>query len=893
MSRDRLIDALWGARPPASSANALQVQIHALRKLLGEERITTEGPGYRLRVEPDELDVERFERLAARGRNELAAGNADAAAATLRTALALWRGPAFEDVAYEQFARAEIARLEELRLFVLEERIAADLALARHESLAPELEALVASHPTRERLHGQLMLALYRSGRQADALAVFRRTRRALRDELGLDPGPELQQLEQAVLRQDPALRVEPPGVRARRHLPAPRAPLVGRRRELEEVGSLVRAGVRLVTLTGAGGIGKTRLALQVAHDLADAFDDGVFFVDLTALREPELVPSVVADVLDVEEHPGQALADTLRARLCDRRLLLLVDNFEVVDDAAPFLGSVLDAAERLALLVTSRGPLRLTGEHEYRVTPLPLSDAVRLFAERARAVAPTFRRPSEEASEVSELCRRVDCLPLAIELAAARTRDYAPGELLRLFPGSLELASEGARDLAGRHRALRATIDWSFELLTPAEQELLARLSVFAGGCTAASAASVCDAARGTLASLASRSLLYERLGADGEPRYCMLDTVRAYALDRLADTSEEDALRRRHAEYQAALAEAAEHERATDTGRRAWQGLEEEQDNARAALDWSTGVGDVELELRLAAALAYFWLVRGHLSEGRSRLEAALAHGDGAPAPLRARTLFGAGRFANSLGDDERMRDLMEECLAVYRSLDDRPGIARALDGLGIAASNLGDTSRGIALNQESAALYRALGDDRGLAVTLNNLGSLLLGIGAHEQAAVHLEEALAVFEALGLDDRVSVVLGNLGLAALLGNRPDHALGFFRRGIALAYSLDYTETVVYDLEGIAATLAATGAEEEAATLLGAGEAAAETAGVVLEPLERRIHDETSSALRAALGDAFAAIHAAGRLLPPADAVALALGKTQPLVPAADVPVT
>jgi predicted ATPase/DNA-binding SARP family transcriptional activator len=881
-----LIDALWGERPPAAVTNALQVYVHALRKLLGPERITTDGPGYRLHVEPGELDLERFGRLVARGRNELAVGDAEAAASTLRKGLALWRGPALVDVAYESFAQAEIARLEELRLVALEERIEADLGLARHDELVPELESLVSAHLTRERLHGQLMLALYRCGRQADALAVYRRVRRTLRDELGLDPGPELQELQRSILRQDATLRVEPPDVRARRHLPASQTPLVGRQRQVADVGSLLRGGgVRLVTLTGAGGIGKTRLGLQIAHDLADAFDDGVFFVDLSALRDPELVPSAVADALGVDEHPGQPLTDTLYVHLRERRLLVLLDNFETVDDAAPLLGGLLEAAPGLALLVTSRAPLRLSGEHEYRVSALPLSAAVRLFVGRARAVAPGFRRPSEEAEEVAELCRRVDRLPLAIELAAARTREYSSAELLRVFPGSLELASDGARDRPGRHRTLRATIDWSYELLEPEERTLFARLAVFVGGCTAASAAMVCDVGRSTLASLVAKSLLQERLGADREPRYVMLETVRAYALEKLEESDEEDALSRRHAEHHAVVAEAAEHDRAAES-RPAWQRLVDEQGNFRAALDWSIAAGDVELELRLVAALAYYWFVRGHLSEGSSRLEGGLGRHGNAPAQARARALLGAATIARSQGDYVRMREVTEASLALYRSLGDLPGIAGALDRLSIAVSRV-DHARGIALNQESAAVYRELGDDHGLAITLNNLGSQLLVVGEYEAAKSSLEEALVVFERLGLGYRISGVLINLGLAAYLADRHADALTFFRRGIALALELDYEEMLIYGIAGMAATLAANGRAEPAATLLGAADAAARAAGVVIEPQEHRIHDEATIALKAALGEeAFAELHVAGRQLDLRDAAALALGEPQPHSP-------
>jgi predicted ATPase/DNA-binding SARP family transcriptional activator len=880
VSRDLLIDALWGEQPTATAGNAVQVQVHALRKRLGQERIATEGPGYRLRVEPGELDLERFERLVAHGRSELASGEADAAARTLGEALALWRGPALADVVYEPFAQVEIARLEELRLAALEERIEAELALARHHDLVPELEALVSANPLRERLQRQLMLALYRSGRQPEALAVFQRARRTLRDELGLEPSPDLQTLQQAILRQDALLRIEPPEVRARRHLPAPQTGLIGRRHELDELGALVRGtGARLVTLTGAGGSGKTRIALQAAHELAEAFVDGVYFVDLAHLRDPGLVPSAIARALGIEERSDQSLTETLLASLGARRTLLLLDNFEVVDKAGPLLSELLAGAADLALLVTSRTPLRVSGEHEYRVRPLPVDDAVRLFAARARAVAPGFRRPSEEAEGVSEICQRLDCLPLAIELAAARTREYSPAELLELLPDALELASGGARDLPARQQTLRATIDWSYELLAPAERDVFARLAVFAGGCALPAAQAVCAARRTALASLVARSLLYERPNGGG-PRFIMLETVRDYALERLQDSGDADVVHSRHAEHYVALAEAAEPE-LTGPGQRAWlELLEEEHDNLRAAISWSHAAGAVELELRLLAALARFWAIHGHLREGRSRLEAALEQGGSVPEALQARALAGAAWLAHCLGDYGQVKVLAEEGLDVYRSLGDQRGVARTLSRLGLAAGYQGDLAQGIALHKQCVTIYRELGDGHGLASSLTSLGSLLLMQGDYEQAAALNEESLALYEELGRRDGMPLSLCNLGLAALRQSRYAEALSRFRGGIELAHELAYTEMLIYCFVGLAAVHAATHEAEQAAILLGADEAIGETIGVTLEPLERGIREGTVEAVSSALGaEAFAAARATGRQLTVDDAVAYALG--------------
>jgi predicted ATPase/DNA-binding SARP family transcriptional activator len=849
-SRDRLIDALWGEQPPATATNALQVQVHALRRRLGAERIVREASGYRLSLEPGELDLERFEQLLARGREE----PPEAAAATLREALELWRGPAYEDVRYEPFAQAEVARLDELRLVALEDRIDADLELGRHRELVSELEALVADHANRERLSGQLMLALYRSGRQTAALDVFQRVRKTMREELGLEPGPALQELQQAILRQDPALAVEPPELRARRRLPAPETPLVGRASELADLAALVRDGTRLVTLTGAGGIGKTRLALETGHELATGFAGGAYFVDLSPLTDPGLVADAIAGVLGLSSQRDEPPADAVQAFLGRRHALLLLDNFEVVDEAAPLVSELLRAAPGLVVLATSRTPLRLSGEHQYRVEPLPLADAVQLFAARARAVAPSFRAPSEEAEEVAELCLRVDCLPLAIELSAARTRDYDPRELLESVPGALGLAGEGARDLPSRQRTLRATIDWSYRLLAPHEQKLFTRLAVFAGGFTTVAAASVCGASREALAALVAASLVHERAREDGNVRCSMLETVREYALERLEEAGDAEAWRHRHAEHYAAGAEEVEDEHPASRAGAAWQDIEAEHDNFRAALDWSRDRGEVELQLRIVGALAYFWATSDHLREGGARLDEALRDADGAPAPLRARALTGVSRVAHSLGDYERMRASAAGSLELFRELGDERATGLSLNHLGIALSNLGDIDGGIVCHEENAAISRRLGDGLRLVSALNNLGYCRLRRGQYPEARAMFEDGLEVSRDSGHRTGESVILGNLGLAALLEQRPAEAFSHFRAALEIDRELGYTEGVIYGVLGLAAILPT----PHAATMLGAADAAARASAVEFEPLELELHARLTATLREGFPDAY-----------------------------------
>ena len=462
--------------------------VSRLRRVLGAGRLETRPPGYVLRVEPGELDLHRFRELIAQDRH--------------REALALWRGPALADLAFEDFARSEIARLEELRLSALEGRFEHELAAGRHAELAGELAAAVRAHPLRERLAGQLMLALYRSGRQADALAAYRDARATLVDELGLEPSEELSALQRRILVHDPGLDHTRTGRRA--ELPASLTSFVGRGRELEQIRALIlRPGVRLLTLTGAGGTGKTRLALEVARAVAGEFADGARFAPLAAVAEPEVVPHAIAEALALQQSSGQSIEDALKAFLADRELLLVLDNLEHLLEATPLATELLAAAPRLKILATSRTHLNLYGETEYAVPPLSArEEAVALFADRAAAVRPGFAA----TDAVGEICARVDGLPLAIELAAARIRTLTPAEILARLDHRLELLAGGPRDVPARQRTLRDTLLWSYDLLAPEEQRLFARLAVFAGGWTLAAADDVCGPGCGRRPAVARR---------------------------------------------------------------------------------------------------------------------------------------------------------------------------------------------------------------------------------------------------------------------------------------------------------------------------------------------------------------------------------------------------
>jgi predicted ATPase len=722
----------------------------------------------------------------------------------------------------------------------------------------PELEALVAEHPLRERLHAALMLALYRAGRQADALDAYLAARRTLVDELGVEPGPVLRDLHAAILRQDGSLVVERPEIRARRHLPAPATSLVGRRAQLDEVVALLRRDdVRLVTLTGPGGTGKTRLAIQAAAELAERFDDGVYFTPLAVAEDPELVPEAIAAALGLEERPGEEPVATRRAHLRDRRLLLVLDNFEHLDAAAPLAARLLEAAPGLKVLATSRAPLRLYGEHVYPVPPLAQAEAAELFVARAQAARHGF---VAHAEIIEEICARLDGLPLAIELAAARSRALSLSEMLASLAQRLRLAAHGPRDLPERQQTLRAALDWSHRLLDQREGALFARLGVFVGGWDPAAARAVCDASADELAALADQSLVH-RAG----DRYEMLETVREYALDRLA--GDEATVRAAHAAHFAALAEEAAPVLTDRDG--AWlQRLETEHANLRAAITWSARAGDRALELRLVIALTRFWLVRGHLREGRAWLEAARAR-DGLPPALRAQALEGAERLALSQGDNEAMQRFAAEGLELYERLGDQRGMAQLLDRLATATANLGDTATSAALYDRSLALWRELGDERGLAVATTNIGCLAMMDGDLARAEALSREGLALYERIGDPEGRLQPLNNLGYTALLRGDHARAAAIFREKVTLGLGLGYLVSVAYACEGLAAVHVATGAPERAAAMLGAAAAAAEQAGMGLEPFEQEIHDRTAAVVREALGDAaYASAVAAGREL-------------------------
>jgi predicted ATPase/DNA-binding SARP family transcriptional activator len=865
--RERLIDELWGERPPATAAKVVQAYVSQLRRRLGRDAIATRGPGYLLRVDEDAVDATRFRRLVAEGRRLATSAEQEPAAHAYRAALALWRGPALADVVVESFARNEIERLEEERLGALGDRIDCELALGRHEDVIPELETLVREHPLRERLRAQLMLALYRSGRQADALAAYQQARRTLAEELGLEPGGELQELERAILNHDPALRIRE---LASANLPAPPTPLVGRRGELAEVSALLaRSETRLVTLTGPGGSGKTRLALEVAAELEGKLNAPAFFVELAPLTQPELVLSAIARTVGLENAGPGSTCEAIREFLRHRCLLLVLDNFEHLLDAGPDVAALLRSVPGLTVLATSRSPLRLRGEWRYEVRPLPIDDAVALFVERARAAESRF----EPDSAVEELCRRLDGLPLAIELAAARINVLTPTQILGRLARRLDLLAAGARDAPERQRGLRATIDWSYKLLNDEEQRLFERLSVFAGGCTLDGAEQVCEAEPDTLASLVDKSLLRH-----GEGRYWMLDTIRAYASERLSERRLADVTTRALAEYLLALVqEGAGQLRATPPPEAVRDRLGAELDNLRVAVAWALAAEEAELALQLSIEAR--WSAPPVRLEQRRWLDEGLRAAHRVSPTTRAEALHTAGAVAWTLGDVENAQALLEQSLAVCDELTDKRGSMWNLHLLGVIASVVfGDHLRGRNLLEQSLKLATRISDRRGIYRALHDLGEVESALGHLDRAS----ELLGRSAELARDaDDASVlcqILHGAGDVALAERDLSGAIQLYRDALRLSDQLSDRRLATYCLAGLAAAAAVTGNVKRAGQLWGALETLEQDAECRLADLQRRKYEEPVEASANSAPIAFATARDHGRSLSSDDTIAYAL---------------
>ena len=1021
VSRDRLAELLWNDEPPPTAEHVIEVYVSQLRRVLepggAPYRVLVRQPaGYVLQVSADDIDTTQFARLVEGAK---ALPPAEAAAQLVR-ALEMWRGPALADFAGERFAFGEAARLSELRLYATEERIDAELKLGHHARLIGELQALVDQHPLRERLCGQLMLALYRSGRQAEASDVYQKTRERLVDELGMEPGPELQDLLKRILQQEsglaaaaapavpalpsgtmtflltdiegstrrwdrnptamtesmalhdlvmgrvisahggmqvesgregdsilavfvrgtdavtcgleiqrelgaqtwpagadlhirvaihtgeaelrgghyfgpavyrcarllvtghgdqvllsqaahdvvidtlrdgvalrdlgqhrlrdlerperifqltaPGLRSEFPPLKSmdsRRHnLPISPTRFIGRESELAEIGERLAAH-RMLTLVGPGGTGKTRLALQAAAENIERFEDGVWCVELAPVREPDLVPQTVAEALGIREEAGRLVMKTLAERMRDQKFLLVLDNCEhLIPAAVKLADELLRSCAHIRILATSREALRVNGEAIMRVGPLVETDAVTLFVERSNAVESTFRVTSENAETVRQICRRVEDIPLAIELAAGRAQMLRPEEILAQLQRSFALLTGGSRSDEGRHETLNTAIDWSYWLLSGAEQKMLRGLAVFAGGFTldAATAISGESSTARLLGQLIDKSLVGRHESPDGSTRYALLETVREYGLSRLREEGELDDTQARHAEFFATMVEASRN-KLNGPHRAQWlRMLSEDVDNLRTVFD--IGALTPQETLAMAAALGDFWEARGEYTEARSRLEHSLrASRDSTSSRLEA--LQAAGLIAWLQGDKTTGLSETNEALALSRQLRLTESEALCLQQLGQFAINENDFQ--VAVVHVSDALKIAVehGYEQIQALCELRLGMLAMRTGELAEARAHYEATLEMSRRLGDSPNVAIAHLMLGNIALRQNRLSDAKSQLRESLELHRHSGSSRSLAHVLQLLAAVALAQGEIERASRLGGAAEGLRRRIGV------------------------------------------------------------
>ncbi|MDP9313911.1 MAG: tetratricopeptide repeat protein [Chloroflexota bacterium] len=694
-------------------------------------------------------------------------------------------------------------------------------------------------------------------------------------------------------------------------NLPSAVTKLIGREQEVAAAcNSLRHADVRLLTLVGSPGIGKTRLSIEIATRLQDAFADGLYFVALTPIADPCLVPAAIAQTLGVKETVGQTLEERLAAYLRDKQLLLVLDNCEHLLRGMLSIAGLLAACSGLKVLVTSRAPLQLRGERQFPVPPLllpelghlpPLDElanyaAVAVFVERSQAVAPTWVLTDDNRSYVATICARLGGVPLALELAAARSKLLSPRDLLARLDQQLVLLTDAPRDMPPRHRTLRAALDWSYNLLPPPEQALLAQVAVFGGGFTLEAAEAVCQewyapptassrvwtpaqhtSVLDSLTALVNNSLLVEHVHAEQQTRFTLLEMIREYALERLDERHLGNVMRERHATYFLALAEQAD-AALQGPNQPVWLAvLETEHDNLRLALQWALGHRRGEIALRVCAALWRFWWLHGHLDEGRRWLEQALA-GDDLPGLAWAKALHGLGVLLQEQGKYEQARARYEESLVLRRDQGDTRGVAAALNSLGVAALDQGDYAAAQRLYEESLALKRELGDKHGIANSLNNLGMVASAQGDHERAAALYEASLAFKRELGDKHGMAVPLGNLGALALDRNDP-RARTFFVESLLLFEELGEKDGVAECLEGLAGVAMAQGRPDRAARLCAAATVLREAIGAPLIPAERTRYNRILAGAHAQLDEAsFAAVWNEGTAMTPEQRLAYAL---------------
>lgn len=982
LHREQISELLWSEQDADAAVSNFNNILYAARRalepqlpsraessfvIIQEQQVLLRAPGQLW------IDVDAFEQHADAAFKSNAADDYEAA-------LELYGGDLLPEDPYEEWADA---RRESLRLKY--RKLLSKLA-AHHErnnqleQAVKRLEELLADDETNEEAQRRLMRLYALSGARSEALRQYKQCCDALRRVIDAAPERATVQLYEQIVagKIEPLSSSDAAGENVRRaspanstaviahpergttretvegsaraasqkktppnNLPQPLTSFVGRKKEIEEVREALSA-TRLLTLSGIGGMGKTRLALELTAGLLEEYEDGIWLVEMAALASPALVPQSVASALGVRDQPGEPLQTTLSDFLRPRTLLLVLDNCEhLVEACAALVEALLRACPNLRVLTTSREALGITGETLWRVPSLSLPEAeesleteallryeaARLFVERARLSHPDFQLTRQNAQPLAQLCRRLDGIPLALELAAARAKVLSIEQMLVKLDDRFLLLTGGSRTAQPRQQTLRAALDWSYNLLPPAERVLLSRLSVFAGGCSLEAAEAVCagseieaGAMLDLLMHLVDKSLVnFTERGAEG--RYRMLETIRQYAAEKLQESGEESQLSARHGGWFLQLAEEAEQLMWKSASSDWLARLEAEHDNFRAALRWSIERVEVETGLRIAGALWRFWEVRGYLNEGRKWMETLLELDAGREAsPLvRAKAFSRAGAIARDQGDYSRGIALLEEGLALYREQGDKWGAASALNGLGDASHQQGDYAqatlyweeslklfveigdkratayllhnlgnlakeqssyqRATALHREALPLFQELGDRRAAAYSLFNLGEISMYEGDLERAAALQQESLSIKREIGDKRGMTFSLSTLGDIARFCGDYQTATAFYVESLTLSREIGDKRSLAFCLEGLAETACALGDNEQSARLFGAAETLREAIGAPLPQVKRSDYERCTSALRAALDDeSFRTAHAQGRAMNVEQSVALAL---------------
>jgi predicted ATPase/DNA-binding SARP family transcriptional activator len=899
-----LIEALWGESFPITAIKTLHSHLARLRRDLRsaglDGLIATRQPGYLLDIPPDLVDAVRFEDLATQGRHQLDASEITTAARTLSRAKRLWRGEPFGDCRRSTWSQQESARLGDIFMTVQENLFSAQVTLGEHAEVVTELGALVRQHPFRERLWELLMLALYRSGRQGEALNTYQQARSILVDQLGIEPGRRLQELETAILTGDPALAPEQSRALLRRPitstLPADVTSFVSRESETTEITWLLATG-RMASLVGVGGVGKSRLALHVARCNQPSYADGVWLVELASLNDPALLAHTVADALDVHDQSGRDMTTVLAEHLHDRSALLVLDNCEhLVESCAVFAETLLRAAPSLRVLVTSRQALHIEGERVFIVNPLsvpdldeqddgPESPAVTLLVDRADAALPEgFRLTDENQTAVTALCQRLEGIPLALELAARRLRVLSPAELLTRLDDRFRLLTEGGRTVMARQQTLRATVDWSYELCEPAERLLWRRISVFAGSFDLPAVENICtdedapvDTVLDVIAGLVDKSVLV-RVENVGAARYRLLETLRQYGHERLREAGEEQLLRSRHRDWYLGLAEQGEQQwfsalqSATSTRTRL------DHANLRAALEFCmTEPGEETTGLRLAGALWFYWIGSGLLAEGQHWLDWALSTTAQA-AQIRPKALWVNGYVAVLQGKTVAAQELIAQILPDA----DKTSLAHASFVLGAASVFDGDLVTGARLLEDAHAQHR----------TLDQLNSNVIMTRVALAITVAFDGDLARAESLCLEAR-DICLANgeqwalayafwvLAFITTSREQPLAATELARESLRIKHAFNDLLGVAVAIELLALLAVMTGDATRSAALLGTAHKIWPRVGAQLfgSAHFNATHQQCTTLTKQALGDlAFEIAFDRGASLRLADAVFYAL---------------